>query len=436
MRVRFWGTRGSIATPGPGTVHFGGNTSCVEATTASGKRVIFDCGTGARPLGNQLMANGSRPCRAAILIGHTHWDHIQGFPFFTPAFVPGNEFDVYGPEGSLRSLREALCGQMQYSYFPIEVDQLPARLSFHDLSEGLHWIHGLKVTAHFMNHPAMTLGYRIEADGVSVVYLCDHEPFSEKLWRAEAEPGHLDSVLHEGDRRHGEFMSGADLVIHDAMYTPEQYASKKNWGHSTYEYAVGLAAAAGVRNLALTHHDPAHDDQFIAEIERRARREAEQYRGNINVFCAREGSDMHLGAEAFPQTASAASSPLFQILIVDDDPDIIRLAKKALNQADYAIRAASNGSDALVEVGKSLPDLIVLDLVMPQTGGLDVLRSLRNNPATTSVPVLILTSNDDEASVQTSFEIGATDYVTKPFSLPQLAARVRACLLRAHQEGT
>jgi phosphoribosyl 1,2-cyclic phosphodiesterase/ActR/RegA family two-component response regulator len=435
MQVRFWGTRGSIATPGPGTIQFGGNTACVEATLASGRRVIFDCGTGARPLGNELMANGPRPCRAAILISHTHWDHIQGFPFFTPAFARGNEFDIYGPEGSLRSLREALCGQMQYSYFPIEIEQLPARLSFHDLSEGLHWVHGIKITAHFMNHPAMTLGYRIEADGVSLVYLCDHEPFSEKLWRADAEPGQLQSVLHEGDRRHGEFMKGADLVIHDAMYTPEQYAAKRNWGHSTYEYAVGLAAAAGVRNLALTHHDPAHDDDFILEIEARARREAEQYSRNLEVFCAREGAELNLGTQTSSQTAPTASS-LFKILVVDDDPDIIRLAQKALAHADYAVRVASNGSDALVEVGRSLPDLIVLDLVMPQTSGLDMLRSLRSNPATQGVPVLILTSNDDEGSVQTAFEIGATDYVTKPFSLPQLATRVRACLLRAHQEGT
>ena len=184
MRVRFWGTRGSIATPGPGTNHFGGNTSCVELTTASGDLLIFDCGTGVHRLATNLMAQSKKPIHANILLGHTHWDHIQGFPFFTPAFVKGNSAAIYGPEGSRGSLHDVLAGQMEFTYFPVELNQLPAEITYHDLTEGIHGIGGARVAAQFLNHPAITLGYRVEADGVAVVYLVDHEPFSDELWRS------------------------------------------------------------------------------------------------------------------------------------------------------------------------------------------------------------------------------------------------------------
>jgi phosphoribosyl 1,2-cyclic phosphodiesterase len=184
MRVRFWGTRGSIATPGPGTNHFGGNTSCVELTTANGDLLIFDCGTGAHRLAAALMAQGKKAIHANILLGHTHWDHIQGFPFFSPAFIKGNSVAIYGPEGSRGSLHHVLAGQMEFTYFPIELDQLPAAITYHDLTEGIHNIGGVRVATQFLNHPAMTVGYRVEADGVAMVYLVDHEPFSDELWRA------------------------------------------------------------------------------------------------------------------------------------------------------------------------------------------------------------------------------------------------------------
>src|SRR5437899_255717 len=181
MRVRFWGTRGSIATPGPTTLRYGGNTSCVELVTNSGLRFIFDCGTGIRPLGIDMMAKLKPPIKATILLGHTHWDHIQGFPFFTPAFEPGNKFTVVGPKGMGRSLAEVLSGQMEFTYFPVELDQLPARIEFRELGEGIFDFGGTKLITQFINHPAPCLGYRIEADGVIVVYQCDHEPYAETL---------------------------------------------------------------------------------------------------------------------------------------------------------------------------------------------------------------------------------------------------------------
>jgi len=438
MRIRFWGTRGSIATPGPGTNHFGGNTSCVELTTSGGNLLIFDCGTGVRPLAVELMANSARPLRASILLGHTHWDHIQGFPFFVPAFQPDNRIDIYAPEDSHRSLHEVLAGQMEFTYFPVELGQLPATITYHDLTEGTREIGGARVVTQYLHHPAITLGYRVEADGVAVLYLTDHEPFSDKFWRGDAEPGRLESILHEGDRRHARFMAGADLVIHDSQYTPEEYASKKTWGHSTYEYVVELAAAAGAQRVALTHHDPTHDDKFVAEIERKAQAVAAQRGSPIEVFCAYEGCELHLTPSRVLQPFTAAeplSVPVlhrsFRILVVDDDPLVRRLATKILQQNGHAVIEAANGVEALRLVDAERPDLMVLDLDMPELPGLEVLKILRSKPVTAHLPVLILTATGDEQTTRAGFDAGASDYLTKPFSIPQLTARVHACLARA-----
>jgi CheY-like chemotaxis protein len=439
MRVRFWGTRGSIATPGPGTVRFGGNTSCVSATTSAGGHFIFDCGTGARQLGVELMANTPKPITATILLSHTHWDHIQGFPFFAPLFVPGNRITICGPEGSGHTLREVLSGQMEFTYFPVDIGELPATITFRELGEGAHEIDGARVVAQYLNHPAMTLGYRVEADHAAVVYLCDHEPFSETLCHGNAAPRHAESIVHVGDRRHARFMTGADLVIHDAQYTPEEYPSKKNWGHSTYEYAVGLAAATGVRQLALTHHDPMHDDAFVEKIEKLARDYAEQRGYAVQVCCAYEGLDLAIEPRSVRQPAGQPLAPRpgsedalrgNQILVVDDDPDIRILVNKALSQDGHIVSEAASGEEALALIDKQVPDLLVLDLLMPKQGGLEVLKVLRSRPATAALPVLVLTALNDEANTRAGFDLGATDYVTKPFTIPQLAARVRACLLR------
>jgi CheY-like chemotaxis protein len=437
MKVRFWGTRGSIATPGPGTNHFGGNTSCVEVTTDGGDLLIFDCGTGARGLAAELMAQGKKTIDANILLGHTHWDHIQGFPFFSPAFVKGNTVAIYGPEGSRGPLHDVLAGQMEFTYFPIDLNQLPAAITYHDLTEGIHTIGSARIVTQFLNHPAMTVGYRVEADGVAMAYLVDHEPFSDELWRAGAEPGRVESILHEGDRRHARFMADADLVIHDAQYTPEEYPSKKTWGHSPYDYVVQIAAAAGVRRVALTHHDPGHDDHFIADIERNARNVALQRGTGLEVFCAYEGCELVLEPRStlkpfvtqVPFQASVAQRR-FRILAVDDHPDTLAMIVRALEQEQYIVSNATSGPEALRMIDEHVPDLVVLDYKMAGMDGMAVMKALRAKPNTQSLPVLMLTAMTDEPSTRAGFEAGVTDYVTKPFSVPQLTARVRACLTR------
>ncbi len=436
MRVRFWGTRGSIATPGPTTVRFGGNTCCVEVITNAGQRFILDCGTGARPLGIELMQKGPRPLKASILLSHTHWDHIQGFPFFAPLFIPGNEFSIAAPEGVGGSLANVLSGQMEFTYFPVALDQLPSRIHYLELTEGSHEIDGVKVVAQYLNHPAICLGYRIEADGVSIGYMTDHEPFSETLWRADSEPGKMESILHAGDRRHAEFMRGADLVVHDCQYTPEEYPAKKNWGHSTYDYVVQLAAAAGVKNLALIHHDPLHNDEKVLEIERLAREVGAKTVNPPFIFCAYEGLDLLVeGQHGVP--ATQASEPAVSekperrrtVLVVDDDVNIHMLAEASLEK-EYDVITAEDGEQCLALVRANPPDMIVLDLNMPVMDGLAVLKCLREEMNLPGLKVLVLTASGDEAHTRASFEAGASDYLTKPFTIPQLMTRVTTLFAR------
>lgn len=431
MKLRFWGTRGSIATPGPSTIRYGGNTSCVEVVTGSGHRFIFDSGTGARPLGGHLMANAPKPISATLLLSHTHWDHIQGFPFFVPLFVPGNRFTVCGPLGANSSLPEVLSGQMEYTYFPVELAQLGAEIVYRDLSEGVIDMDGVRVSTQLLNHPAIALGYKIEADGVSLLYLCDHEPYWESLWRSEAEPGRLESILHEGDRRHAAFMRGADVVIHDAQYTPEEYPAKKNWGHSTYSYVAKIAAAAGVKHVFLTHHDPTHDDAFLDRIEANAREVAAALGSPVDIRCAQEGFEAMFEGTKDQSARVAVSesdhSGSLLILVVDDDEDLRLLARRALVRGGHKVIEAGDGAEGLEMIASRRPDLLVLDLNMPGMNGFEVLKSLRSDEAGRSLPVIVLTAHGDEASAQASFALGATDFLAKPFTPPQLDARVRSC---------
>lgn len=411
--------------------------------TSAGQRFIFDCGTGARDLGMHLMAFALKPISATLLFSHTHWDHIQGFPFFAPLFVPGNKFMLGAPLGAKSSLSEVLSGQMEFTYFPVELSQLGADISYRDLMEGTQEVSGVRVTAQLLNHPATALGYRVEADGVSLMYVCDHEPYWERLWDSGAEPGKMESILHAGDRVHAAFLENADIVIHESQYAPEEYPSKRNWGHSTYSYVVGVAAAAKVKRLFLTHHDPTHDDVFLDRIERGAQELARALGSRMEVQCAREGFEESFGVEAAataPRDRTSAQTVRLSdagyvgsllILIVDDDASLRLLAHTVLVRAGHRVLEASNGIDGLRMAADQHPDLMMLDLNMPEVDGFEVLRRLRSAEKEHRLPVLVLTSFGDEESARSSFELGATDFLAKPFTPPQLDARVRSCFAHA-----
>ena len=271
MRIRFWGTRGSIAKPGPSTVRYGGNTSCVEVR-ADDTLIVLDCGTGAHELGQQIVAANPEPVRGHLLISHTHWDHIQGFPFFSPLFRAGSEWDVYAPRQRGRSLQEILAAQMQYTYFPVPLGELAATIRYHELTEGEFELGTVRVITRYLNHPAPVLGYRLEAGGVAVVYATDHEPHSRHYIEQRAADGL--APVHAEDKRHIEFLSKADLVIHDAQYTLEEYPEHLSWGHCPAEWAVDFAMAAHAKRLALYHHDPSRTDRAVETLLARCRQRA------------------------------------------------------------------------------------------------------------------------------------------------------------------
>ena len=262
IRVKFWGTRGSIATPGMSTVRYGGNTSCIEVRYGE-TLLLLDCGTGARELGISLAREyQSNPMHAHILVSHSHWDHIQGFPFFSPAYVQGNKVTLYSLRGADKSLEKVFAGQMDSSYFPVSVADMMSHLEFVEL-EGPVSLGGATISHIFLNHPGLAVGFRIDLHGKSLVYLTDHEPFSRMS-------GENDYNL-KLDRAITEFAHGADLYIREAQYTDEEYPQKKGWGHSTWSDALSCAHKAGVRSLALFHHDPLHDDHMMDRIGQECR---------------------------------------------------------------------------------------------------------------------------------------------------------------------
>jgi CheY-like chemotaxis protein/phosphoribosyl 1,2-cyclic phosphodiesterase len=442
MRIRFWGTRGSLPKPGPTTLRYGGNTSCVQVETADGTLVVLDCGTGAHELGQALL-NGPRPLRGHLLITHTHWDHIQGFPFFAPLFEPASEWDIYAPGGLGKRLEDTLAGQMSYTYFPVTLEQLDATVRYHDLVEGSFDLDRMRVVARYLNHPALTLGYRLEAGGAAVVYAVDHEP------HATHEAGGVgEGPVHREDRRHIEFLAGADLVIHDATYTSEEYPQRIGWGHSTVEYAVDVSLAAGARRLALFHHGPHRDDDALDRLVVYCQERVRAAGGALAVFAAAEGQVVELpeprpGVPAAALSAlsardgaglgRAAAGPDNCILIVDDAPDIVNLLVQALRPEGLRLLSAGDGNAALRIARAERPDLILLDWVLPGTDGLEVCRTLRGDadPRLRDVPIVLITAHTEPEQIAAGFAAGATDYLTKPFRVAHVRSRVRGWLLRA-----
>lgn len=253
LRLRFWGVRGSIACPSPSHVRYGGNTSCLEVS-AGEHSIILDAGTGIRPLGHSFIERGIKS--AHLLLTHSHWDHINGFPFFAPGFRPGHEFHIMAGHLKDDAIREVLAGQMTQPTFPVPLEAMRANLNFEDFEAGNEFSIGaaVKVKTAPLNHPNGATGYRIEHGGKSLCYVTDTEHL----------PGKPDQNILG-------LIEGSDLVIYDSTYTEEEFPSKVGWGHSTWQEAVRLAKAANVKKLAIFHHDPEHDDAFMDKIADEAR---------------------------------------------------------------------------------------------------------------------------------------------------------------------
>jgi phosphoribosyl 1,2-cyclic phosphodiesterase len=270
MKLTIWGCRGSIAAAGPDTVRYGGNTACTEVTAEDGTTIILDAGTGIRRLGTAL-TDPARPLH--ILLSHLHLDHIQGLGFFAPLFRTDSEIHIWGPPSMTADLRTRLTAYLSPPLFPVRIRDLQSQVEFHDAGRVAWMIGGLRVRAASILHPGPTLGYRIEdADGRALVYMPDHEP---ALGGSDAPRWTSGLGL----------AANADLLVHDAQYTDDEYRQRVGWGHSSVRQTVTFAKRAGVRQLALFHHDPAHDDEWLDRLVDEAREDS----GDLDLSAAQEG---------------------------------------------------------------------------------------------------------------------------------------------------
>jgi phosphoribosyl 1,2-cyclic phosphodiesterase len=299
-RLRFWGTRGSIAVPGPETLRYGGNTTCLELR-ADGEIIVLDAGSGIRPLGVALQEEfQSRPIKLSLLITHAHWDHIQGFPFFKPAYDSQNEIRVLGFDGAGATFREIMTEPMKSPFFPITMRELSARMDIHKLTEMKFSLGKVDVHAAFVNHPGVCAGYRIFTSAGSVAFLPDHEPYEFFLHPARGKqlsPEQAKEIAADEQTALLQFLRGSDVLIVDSQYTDQEYKTHIGWGHGSISSAVSLALAAEVQTLLLFHHDPSHDDHMVDEMVQAARDIAAKSGRPLEIAGAQEGSEILLEAK-------------------------------------------------------------------------------------------------------------------------------------------
>lgn len=290
-RLKFWGVRGSIPSPGNGTVYFGGNTSCVEVRMGE-ELLVLDAGSGIRVLGNALVEEfKGKPIALTLLITHTHWDHIQGFPFFVPAYDAQNRIQIYGYKGALSGLHTALAGQMESPYFPVSIEELPGNLRIDELREMEFQVAGITVEACFTNHPGVCVAYKLHTPDGVVVYMPDNET---RKGTSSVTTGQF--VPDPADEKIRDFIQGVDVLVMDCQYTAEEYQTHIGWGHGCIDEVVRMAIAVGVKRLYSFHHDPTHDDRFISSMLMHARQIAERAASPIIVEAAREGQEVVLRA--------------------------------------------------------------------------------------------------------------------------------------------
>lgn len=306
MKIRFWGVRGSYPVPGAQTNRYGGNTSCVQVVPKDGPIIVIDAGTGLRRLGKDLMQGSFSEGRGAahLLISHTHWDHIQGLPFFAPLYQEGNRFYVYARQRDDTHLRAVFASQTEDPYFPVPFNAVKADVAFRELVEGARFeIGNVKVGCTRLNHPWIAMAYRLDCDGASVVYATDTAPFTDILLENEfiktpprvGEPPSPEHQAKLKEMRDGlvDLCRGADFLIYDTQFTVEEYRQRPHWGHSTPNDAIEIAMAAGVKQLALFHHAPERSDEQQDAILAETR---EKVKGSgLEVTAAYEQLEVELG---------------------------------------------------------------------------------------------------------------------------------------------
>jgi phosphoribosyl 1,2-cyclic phosphodiesterase len=295
-RLKFWGTRGSISVPGPGTLRYGGNTTCVEIR-ADDEIIVLDAGSGIRPLGIALENEfRTEPVKLSLLVTHAHWDHIQGLPFFAPAYDKKNEIRVRGYDGVDTSFGKIMAEPMKAPFFPIAMRELSARIDVKKLGEMEFSVGNVQVRAKFVNHPGVCAGYRLFTSAGSIAFLPDHEPyrFLHSARATDMSPEQAKKTATDERISLVEFLKGSDILILDAQYTDAEYETHVGWGHGSVSSAVSLALDAEVRRLLLFHHDPSHDDSMVDAMVDDARRLISESGKDLEVGGAREGEEVVL----------------------------------------------------------------------------------------------------------------------------------------------
>jgi phosphoribosyl 1,2-cyclic phosphodiesterase len=290
MKVKFWGVRGSIASPGPATAHYGGNTTCIEVRTDNNELIIIDAGTGIFPLSQTLL--GEMPLTANVLISHTHWDHIQGLPFFAPNFIPGNLLRLHGAYDPVagKGVEQVMAVQLQYSYFPVREAEMKARIEYVTLApEESIRIGSATITPFLMNHPVINFGYRIEANGKSIFFTGDHEPPQNIYEPADKEYAGYQSLVDQRNDAILRAMRGVNVLIADCSYTEQEYPAKKGWGHGTFSSSIQYAIRAGAQVLFCTHHEPTRSDAALNAVFQKVLADNPPRPGGPDYRLAREG---------------------------------------------------------------------------------------------------------------------------------------------------
>lgn len=295
MKIRFWGVRGSIPSPGPNTVKYGGNTTCIEIRTDDNQLIVLDAGTGIFALSQTLLRE--MPVTANVFISHTHWDHIQGLPFFIPIFIPGNTLRLHGAFDPIsgRGIEQVMEVQLQYSYFPVREAEMKGNIEYETLMpEQSVQIGSATITPTLLNHPVINFGYRVECNGKSIFFTGDHEPHYNIYPPEHESHGEYQMLIDEKEQSIIEAMRGVDVLIADSSYTVEEYPSKKGWGHGTFDSSISMARKAGAKVVYCTHHEPTRNDEALEHEFEKVLSRYQKQPGYPEIRLAREGEEIEI----------------------------------------------------------------------------------------------------------------------------------------------